>query len=177
MFNRFNIPTEIKRLLPYKGKTLRELSGNELTVVYEGLIRLRGDESKPSITVAIPAYNEETILYATLRSISMQKGVTGVEVLVVDNNSSDRTAELAWKCGARVVTETKQGVAHARQLALDQAQGEILVSCDADTLYPSTWLADLVKPLTGNQSVSTTLRGRSPTGCCRHSSHTKARLS
>ncbi len=156
MFNRFNIPTEIKRLLPYKGKTLRELSGNELTLVYEGLIRLRGDESKPRITVAIPAYNEETILYATLRSISMQKGISGVEVLVVDNNSSDRTAELAWKCGARVIKETKQGVAHARQFALHQAQGEVLVSCDADTLYPSTWLAELVKPLARNKSVSTT---------------------
>jgi cellulose synthase/poly-beta-1,6-N-acetylglucosamine synthase-like glycosyltransferase len=125
MFNRFAIPAAIKSLLGYKGKTLRELTGYELTVVYEGLLRLRGNEVQPKITVAIPAYNEEKILYATLRSISQQKGISGVEVLVIDNNSNDRTAELAWKCGARVVTEKRQGVAFARDLALKEAKAKL----------------------------------------------------
>ena len=156
MFNRFAIPAEIKRLLVYKGRTLRSLTGHDLTVVYEGLSRLRGLAETPKITVAIPAYNEEKILYATLRSISMQQGITDIEVLVIDNNSSDRTAELAWKCGARVVTEKRQGVAFARDLALNQAKGAIIVSCDADTLYPANWLSELTKPLVRNNSISTT---------------------
>ena len=156
MFNRFTLPGEIKRLLTYKGKSLRQLSGDELTFVFEGLNRLRGSNEKPTITVAIPAYNEEKILYATLRSLSMQSDITGVELLVVDNNSTDRTAELAWKCGARVLKEEKMGVAHARDLALKKAKGDILVTCDADTLYPKTWLKELTNPLLKSKRISTT---------------------
>lgn len=156
MINRFKIPQYIKGLLLFKGKPLDAYSGEEITEVFDGIAKLRGSEKNPAITVALAAYNEEENLYATLRSLSKQQTKHNVEIVVVNNNSTDRTAELARKCGARVINETQQGVSFARQTALKEALAPIYVSCDADTLYPPTWLDTLVAPLFKDDKVSVT---------------------
>jgi len=155
MKTRFHIPKNIQGNLAYKGRNLRSLSGYDLTFVFENFNRLQR-KGIPDVTVAIPAYNEEEKLFATLRSLSLQQTALNVEFLLIDNNSTDRTAEMAWKCGITVLKESKQGVANARELALQKAQGPILVSCDADTIYPPQWLDTLVKPLQVKAEVSAT---------------------
>jgi glycosyltransferase involved in cell wall biosynthesis len=62
------------------------------------------------------------------------------EIIVVDNNSTDDTAAVAARYGVRVVSEPRQGVCAARQRGVDCAQGEIIVSTDADTTQPPDWL-------------------------------------
>jgi glycosyltransferase involved in cell wall biosynthesis len=155
MKTRFHIPQSVQQNLNYKGKNLRSLSGYDLTFVFDNFKRLQR-KGVPDVTVAIPAYNEENNLFATLRSLSLQQTTLNLEFIVADNNSSDRTAELAWKCGVTVVKERKQGVANARELALETAKGKIIVSCDADTIYPPQWLDKLVKPLLTSPETSTT---------------------
>jgi glycosyltransferase involved in cell wall biosynthesis len=92
-------------------------------------------------TIVVPAYNEERWLPATLGSLQLQDTDQPYEVVVVDNGSDDRTAEIAAAHGARVVWEPRRGVCDARQAGLAAARGDIVVSTDADTVHPVDWLS------------------------------------
>ncbi|OGH12350.1 MAG: hypothetical protein A2776_02565 [Candidatus Levybacteria bacterium RIFCSPHIGHO2_01_FULL_40_10] len=98
----------------------------------------------PKVTVVIPAYNEGEFITPTLKSL-LNQTYKNFELIVVDNNSVDNTAEVAETYGARVVRETKAGVAAARQAGFFAAKGEIIVSTDADSIVPADWLARIVK--------------------------------
>ncbi|WP_375424134.1 glycosyltransferase family 2 protein [uncultured Friedmanniella sp.] len=93
------------------------------------------------LSVVIPAYNEGAFLDATLASLAVQRVAGGVEVIVVDNASTDDTAVVAARYGARVLHEPQRGVCAARQRGTLAARGEIVVSTDADTRFPPGWLA------------------------------------
>jgi len=82
------------------------------------------------VSVVIPAYNEEATIASVVRDFRSQP--TPDEILVVDNNSKDRTAEVAAKEGARVILETKQGYGNALRAGMDHAEGDILILCEAD---------------------------------------------
>ena len=96
--------------------------------------------SPPRFSVVIPALDEERYLADCLRSLARQDFAGGVEVIVVDNNSSDRTAAIARSFGATVVHEARPGVGWARQRGTALACGEIIVSTDADTTFDPGWL-------------------------------------
>ena len=99
-----------------------------------------------SISVIVPAYNEENWISDTLEHIDRAKkylrdrGGPPVEILVVDNASTDRTVELAQASKARVVQETVHSVAKARNTGAKTAHGDILVFVDADVTVPETLL-------------------------------------
>jgi len=105
------------------------------------------------LTVAIPTYNRADFLRSTLAGIASQQFPRDhFEVLVVDNNSTDHTrAVVAEFAGAhpapRHVFEIKQGLDHARNRALTEARGEIIVFADDDILMQPDWLAQLAAPL------------------------------
>lgn len=98
----------------------------------------------PRISVVIPAYNEETMIGACLRAVLSQSRAAD-EVIVVDNNSSDRTAEILLEFAADVVVlhEQRQGVQHARNRGMNAATGDIIVRIDADTRLPAGHLAEV----------------------------------
>lgn len=96
------------------------------------------------ISIIIPAYNEEKLLPATLRSISealggLTEASWDAEIVVCDNNSTDRTAELAREAGAKVVFEPVNQIGRARNTGAAGATGEWLVFVDADS-HPSAEL-------------------------------------
>jgi glycosyltransferase involved in cell wall biosynthesis len=95
----------------------------------------------PHFSVVIPAYNEARFIGDCLDSLSRQDFTGGYEVIVVDNNSSDRTSEIARAGGATVVWEEHAGVCRARQRGTLAARGEIVVSTDADTRFDPAWLS------------------------------------
>lgn len=94
------------------------------------------------ISIVIPAYNEEKYLSRTLESIASQTR-TPDEVIVVDNNSTDKTVTIAKKYGVKVVTEPKQGNVFALKKAMDSATGDIIATTDADTILPLSWVASI----------------------------------
>jgi glycosyltransferase involved in cell wall biosynthesis len=96
-------------------------------------------------SIVIPAYNEEQYLPRLLDSIEVARwnysgGPEAIEVIVADNDSSDRTAEVAAARGARVVTVKKRRIAAARNGGGRAAQAEIVCFIDGDSaLHPQTF--------------------------------------
>lgn len=89
-----------------------------------------------SISVIIPAYNEERLLGRTLGAIERAAQALGeaVDVIVVDDASTDRTAAVAQEHGARVVSVQCRQIAATRNAGAREAAGELLIFVDADTL-------------------------------------------
>jgi glycosyltransferase involved in cell wall biosynthesis len=109
------------------------------------------------ISVIIPALNEEKQLPRTLASLRRQKLDAEYELIVVDNGSTDQTAEIARAYGARVVIASERGVAYARQAGLEAARGVIVAQADADTEYPDDWLSRIKLHFSQNrQTVAVT---------------------
>jgi glycosyltransferase involved in cell wall biosynthesis len=104
--------------------------------------------SEQRISLIIPAYNEECYLARCLDSVATQV-VQPFEVIVVDNNSVDRTADVARKYPfVKLVHEERQGRAFAQSAGFDAATGEILARIDADAVLPPDWtehIADYFK--------------------------------
>jgi len=92
------------------------------------------------ISVVIPCHNEEEGIQKVLST--MPDFVD--EVIVVDNNSEDRTAEIARQYGAKVVVEKKQGYGAAYKRGLSEAKGDIIVTMDGDATYPRIAIAYLL---------------------------------
>ncbi|OGG14842.1 hypothetical protein A2773_07120 [Candidatus Gottesmanbacteria bacterium RIFCSPHIGHO2_01_FULL_39_10] len=103
----------------------------------------------PSISVIIPAYNEEKYIARCLSSLKKQT-YKDFEIIVVDNNSTDKTAEIAQKYGARVVKENIQGMTPARERGFREAKAEIIARTDADTILPPNWLEEIYKSFQRN---------------------------
>ncbi|MFQ5511646.1 MAG: glycosyltransferase family 2 protein [Candidatus Krumholzibacteriia bacterium] len=100
-----------------------------------------------SISVVIPCYNEEEGVQTVIKSLPECVD----EVVVVDNNCTDRTAEVARALGARVVAETRKGYGAAYKAGLPAVTGDITITMDGDGTYPSEQIEDLVDYLVDNE--------------------------
>jgi glycosyltransferase involved in cell wall biosynthesis len=105
------------------------------------------------ISVVIPAFNEEAYLGETLASLKRaaaflaEKEVISAEVIVVDNDSLDSTADVARSFGATVIRETQHNVAKVRNTGARFANGDVLVFVDADTVVPDMLLRRVVEAM------------------------------
>lgn len=99
------------------------------------------------ISVVIPAYNEERYLEACLEALTAQHTTQPFAVIVVDNNSTDDTAAIAERYGLRLnlhlIREPRKGRGAARAAGFAAAQGDIILSTDADTTVPPTWVEEM----------------------------------
>jgi glycosyltransferase involved in cell wall biosynthesis len=104
------------------------------------------------LTVAIPTYNRADYLRQTLEGVVKQVYPRNqYEVIVVDNNSRDRTHEVTSEfaerySNVRYVLETQQGLDHGRNRGIAEARGEIIVFADDDILVETDWLTQLTAP-------------------------------
>jgi glycosyltransferase involved in cell wall biosynthesis len=108
----------------------------------------------PKLTVLLPAYNEEEAIRDVLEEVveALADDGPSYEILVVDDASTDRTAELAecfartcWQCSVRVIRRPeRRGAGAARKVGIRQARGEIVVMLDADGSYPPECIGELL---------------------------------
>jgi glycosyltransferase involved in cell wall biosynthesis len=102
----------------------------------------------PFYSIIVPAYNEEELLPYTLSHIyNAMAAVTSHagEVIVVDNNSTDRTAAIVREHGATMIFEEHQQIARARNAGAAASRGQYLIFVDADTLISETLLKKTLK--------------------------------
>lgn len=107
-------------------------------------------DSKLLISFLLPALNEEEALPKVISSIplaKLKKAGYRTEIVVVDNNSTDKTAQLAKNLGARVVTEKKRGYGYAYQKGFQSVAGDIVITGDADGTYPFNDSLEYIKIL------------------------------
>ncbi len=101
------------------------------------------------LTVIIPAHNEEAIIASCLEALVAQTMKEGVDVIVVDNGSTDKTAEIVEsftpRLNVRVVREDRLGRGSARVRGCKEATGDILLSTDADAIVPPDWVSSFVE--------------------------------
>jgi glycosyltransferase involved in cell wall biosynthesis len=100
------------------------------------------------ISVVIPAHNEQNGIGPTLENIpveQLKKAGYSVEMIVVDNLCTDRTAEIALAHGARVIVEPNKGYGNAYRAGIHHATGDIIATSDADFTYPLDYLPTILE--------------------------------
>jgi glycosyltransferase involved in cell wall biosynthesis len=106
-----------------------------------------------SISIVVPAFNEADYLAETIVSLNRAKaflrGENGLdaELIVVDNDSDDSTAEVARNLGASLATEAQHNIAKVRNTGARVSRGETIIFVDADTVVPENFLARIVEAM------------------------------
>lgn len=144
------------KYLSIYGKPFSEVPQHIVSETRERLAALQSDQ--PLASIVVIGYNEETHLQACLWAISEIKCKYPVEIIGVDNDSSDRTAEIYEKSGIPYYTEYQHSCGYARRCGLQHARGKYYFDVDSDTLYPPQYyelmLEQLMRP--GVSCVSAT---------------------
>jgi glycosyltransferase involved in cell wall biosynthesis len=111
--------------------------------------------SEPQISVVIPCLNEDGAVGSVVDQAfeGIRRSGRSGEVIVVDNGSTDASAEVASAHGARVVFEARRGYGSAYLAGLSAARGEFIVMGDADETYPLQELAPFVDRLEGGDDL------------------------
>ncbi len=103
--------------------------------------------SPPVVSVVIAAWNEELNIIRCLDSLSYSKTNIPFEIIVINNNSTDRTQEVVEKLGVTSYIQNVQGVGPSRELGQVKARGKFVLSADADCVYPAQWIDLMTKTL------------------------------
>ena len=98
-----------------------------------------------NIAVLIPCYNEELTVEKVVRDF--RKELPEAKIYVYNNNSTDKTVELAIKAGATVRNEHKQGKGNVVQTMFEEIDADIYVLVDGDNTYPAKAIKELMKPI------------------------------
>lgn len=110
------------------------------------------------ISVIIPAFNEEKEIGRCLESIIKQTAEEPLEIIVVNNGSTDNTARVVREflslAPIILLDEPRKGRGAARATGFAAAKGDILFSTDADTACPPNWAAEMIKPLRTGRGVA-----------------------
>lgn len=91
------------------------------------------------VSVVIPAYNEEKYIGTLLKNL-LKQTIAPDEVIVVDNNSTDKTVEIAKKYKTKIVHERRQGITYSRNTGFDSAKYDLIIRLDADTIPPRDYI-------------------------------------
>ena len=99
-----------------------------------------------TISIIIPAYNEEKHLPLCLESLSnLNYPKRNIEIIVVDNGSTDRTREIARSFGVRLLRDDTKNVSGLRNYGVANSKGDILAFVDADCIVSKDWLKNALK--------------------------------
>ena len=141
MFNLFT-PKWVKNILAQvKNSSMEDL----LRMLNKQLQRYKITD--PEISIVIPAWNESKNIIPTLLSLADQNTRRKVELIVINNNSTDDTQKILAAAGIKSYLEPTQGISFARQSGLIAASGKFHICADADSLYPPDWINKMIEPL------------------------------
>lgn len=146
----FKIPAWLQKLED-DFSDYENIKPDALESLKEQLKKLRPEN--PEVTIAIPAYNEEKNIVKTLASFARMNPKYKTELIVINNNSKDRTKEILTLLGVKTIDEPKQSISFARQAGLENAKGKYFLNADADSIYPDGWIDAYVEALNNPEVV------------------------
>lgn len=143
------------KYLPYYEVGIDEIPDGVISSIRERLANVQSEE--PLVTVSVIAYNEERHLVSCLASLADSECKYPMEIIGVDNDSKDRTAEVFEKLGVPYFRETEiHSCGGARLCGLRNARGKYHINIDADTMYPAKYVECMVNELEKNGVVGVT---------------------
>ena len=108
----------------------------------------------PTVTVVIPVHNRAADLALCLEALARQSfPKPQMDIVVVDNGSTDGSADTARRGGARVCVETMRGAARARNRGVAESAGRLVAFIDSDCVAAPGWLEALVAPLLADEGI------------------------
>src|SRR4051812_21292408 len=108
------------------------------------------NQESVKIAVLIPCYNEELTVAGVVESFRSE--LPQSQVYVFDNNSTDRTAELARTAGATVVSESRQGKGFVVQAMFRRIDADVYVMVDGDNAFPASAVHQLIAPVLNGEA-------------------------
>ena len=125
-----------------------------------------------SLTIGIPCYNESVAIGKVVSDF--RRAFPEARILVIDNASTDNTAEVARAAGAEVVAETRKGKGYAVQRLFRETHSDLLIMVDGDDTYPAEEAPKLLETLEKHGGDTVVGARRSDQAAAFKSSHTKA---
>ncbi|MBL7856249.1 MAG: glycosyltransferase family 2 protein [Cyclobacteriaceae bacterium] len=117
-------------------------------------LRLKSKMSdQPVVTIVIAAWNEEVNIIRCLDTLSRNETEIPFDIIVINNNSSDRTQDVLDQLGVQSYFQPVQGCGPARDLGQRMAKGEYILIADADCFYPPHWIDIMSKGLRSKNVV------------------------
>lgn len=101
----------------------------------------------PKVSILIAAWNEEVNIFNCVASLSALETTIPFEIIVINNNSTDRTQDTIDKLHVKSLFQPIQGCGPARQLGQEHAVGKYILLADADCIYPPCWLDKMTAAL------------------------------
>ncbi len=108
------------------------------------------------LAFVIPAFNEEELIGKSIESVLKQvkKSNIEAEIVVVDNASTDRTAQIVKSySGVRLVKEKQKGLVYARRAGFNATKAELIANIDADTILPDGWIEKVLEEFAKNKNL------------------------
>lgn len=134
-----------KKYISVYGKAINAIDHDTIAVIKEKIGKLQSPN--PLATVSIIAYNEEKQLTSCLWSLSENKCKYPIEIIGVNNDSTDLTAEVYRLTNIPYFTEYKHSCGYARLCGLNHAKGKYHINIDADTMYPPHYIETMIENL------------------------------
>lgn len=140
----FNIPQWIKKF-NYPFENFGEIPADLFKTINLDLDKVQSNE--PVVSILIAAWNEEVNILRCVASLSKMKTSIPFEIIVIDNNSKDKTQATLEQLHVKRLFQEIQGCGPARQLGQENAKGKYILLADADCLYPDCWVDEMIKVL------------------------------
>jgi glycosyltransferase involved in cell wall biosynthesis len=140
----FKNPDWIKEF-EYPYENFKQIPQSIFDDINEGLDKILSD--KPLASVVITAWNEEVDILKTVGSLSKLKTSIPLEIIVVNNNSTDQTQDTLDKLHIKSFFQPKKGWGFGRQMGMENALGKYILLADSDCIYPSCWTDSLIHAL------------------------------
>jgi len=128
--------------LDYSYNKFEEIPQHIFDTINADLDKITGDQ--PLVTILIAAWNEEINILRCISSLSKTIFDHPIEIIVVNNNSKDRTQDTIDKLHVNGMFEKNQGCGPARQHGQLSAKGKYVLLADADCFYPSCWVKEMI---------------------------------
>jgi glycosyltransferase involved in cell wall biosynthesis len=140
----FSNPDWIKKF-DYRYENFSQIPQSVFDDINEGLDKIQS--GKPLASVVITAWNEEVDILKTVGSLSKLTTTIPLEIIVVNNNSTDNTQDTLDKLHIKSFFQPKKGWGFGRQMGMENALGKYILLADSDCIYPSCWADNLMNAL------------------------------